>query len=83
LQAEGLTFDATAPASAFQNAQLAHVFFKTKNCLRLDPITCYNEDSHYYQITHSGLDAMVSRYMDEAQIFADLPEELAFGNHSS
>ena len=59
------------------------MFFKTKSCLRVDQSPCYNQDSPYYQITHGGLDAMVSRYIDEAKIFADLPDELAFGNHSA
>lgn len=40
--------------------------------------------THYYRygVTHSGLDSMVVRYMDEMNTFANLPDELAYPNHT-
>jgi hypothetical protein len=35
-----------------------------------------------YGVTHSGLDAMVIRYMDEMTTFANLPDSLAYPNHT-
>lgn len=35
-----------------------------------------------YGVTHSGLDAMVVRYMDEMTTFVNLPDELAYPNHT-
>jgi len=35
-----------------------------------------------YDITHAGLDAMVTRYINDMVVFANLPNELAFANHS-
>lgn len=35
-----------------------------------------------YDITHSGLDAMVTRYLNDMVVFANLPNEIAFANHS-
>jgi hypothetical protein len=36
-----------------------------------------------YGVTHSGLDAMVVRYIEEMDIFAKLPDDLAYVNHTS
>lgn len=35
-----------------------------RSCLREDPSGCYPEGSEYYDITHNGLDAMITRWMD-------------------
>jgi len=35
-----------------------------------------------YGVTHSGLDAMVVRYIDEMTTFANLPDALAYPNHT-
>lgn len=37
---------------------------------------------HRYGVTHSGLDAMVVRYMDEMDTFNNLPDSLAYPNHT-
>ena len=37
----------------------------------------------YYDITHNGLDALVTRYIDTFTAFASLPDALAFANHST
>jgi hypothetical protein len=34
-------------------------------------------------VTHSGLDAMVVRFIDEMTTFANLPDNLAYVNHTS
>jgi hypothetical protein len=54
---------------------------RTKDCLREDKTTCYPPGHEWYEITHSGLDPMVERFMDTYTAFANLPEELAFANH--
>lgn len=35
-----------------------------------------------YGVTHSGLDAMVIRYLDEMTTFSNLPDSLAYPNHT-
>lgn len=75
-------FEAVAPASTFASEEFADLFFKTKQCLRADPSGCFPEGSEYYDITHSGLDAMVSRYIDAYTAFAALPDSLAYANHT-
>jgi hypothetical protein len=55
---------------------------RTNECLRNDKSTCFKPDSPFYQITHNGLDAMLDRYADTYEAFANLPAELAFANHT-
>uniref|UniRef100_A0A383VUJ6 PAS domain-containing protein n=1 Tax=Tetradesmus obliquus TaxID=3088 RepID=A0A383VUJ6_TETOB len=78
-----VTFDPVAPAAALTNADVADAFFKTTRCLRKDQSTCYPPDSEWYTITHSGIDAMMNRFLDNMEIFVNLPDELAFVNHTS
>jgi hypothetical protein len=59
-QAE-VSFDFIAPAGAFASAEFAHLFFKTTDCLRFDQSTCFTKDSKYHDVTHHGLDAIMSR----------------------
>jgi hypothetical protein len=59
-QAE-VSFDFIAPAGAFASADFANLFFKTTQCLRFDLSTCFTQDSKYYDVTHHGLDAIMSR----------------------
>eukprot|EP00883_Tetradesmus_obliquus_P002715 jgi/Sobl393_1/12921/SZX78204.1 len=81
--AEGLSFDPRTPAAAFANEDFSNLFFKTQACLRADKSTCLPKGDPYYDITHSGLDAMVSRYIDQMTVFAALSNDLAFPNHTS
>jgi hypothetical protein len=47
-------------------------------CLLCHTTAC----THRYGVTHSGLDAMVVRYMDEMDTFVNLGDNLAFPNHT-
>eukprot|EP00775_Hariotina_reticulata_P009112 gene9112-9281_t len=81
--AQGMRYDDRAPAAAFSNPAFSNIFFKTTECLRLDQSTCFQPGSPWYDITHSGLDAMATRYLNDMVVFANLPNEIAFANHSS
>jgi hypothetical protein len=35
-----------------------------------------------YDLTHSGLDAQMIRYMQEATVMVNLPDDLAWPNHT-
>ncbi|WIA14495.1 hypothetical protein OEZ85_003017 [Tetradesmus obliquus] len=85
LLADGVnaTFDPVAPAAALSNGDVADTFFKTNRCLRKDQSTCFKPGSEYYSVTHSGIDAMMNAYIDKMEIFANLPDDLAFGNHTT
>jgi hypothetical protein len=54
-------FEAVAPPATFASAEFARLFFTTRDCLREDPAGCAAPGSPYYDITHAGLDAMVTR----------------------
>jgi hypothetical protein len=54
----------------------------TKECLREDATTCFPPGHEWYEITHSGLDPMIERFIDTYIAFAHLPEELAYANNS-
>jgi hypothetical protein len=82
LQAEGLSFDPRTPAAAFANEDFSKLFFKTTECLRADKSTCLPKGDPYYDIAHTGLDAMVSRYIDQMTVFAALGNDLAYPNHT-
>lgn len=82
LQAENLIYDVRSPAAAFANQDFSNIFFLTTGCLRADQSKCYPESSTYYHITHQGLDAMVYRFIDEMTVFANLPDNMAFPNHT-
>eukprot|EP00775_Hariotina_reticulata_P001355 gene1355-1696_t len=81
--ASGTSYDDHAPAAAFSNQGFSNIFFKTRTCLRLDKSTCYTPESQWYGITHSGLDAMMMRYLEEMTTFANLPDHLAYPNSTS
>jgi hypothetical protein len=55
------------------------LFFSTKRCLRHDQSTCFPAGHQYYDITHSGLGAMVShaafKYMRCSKWHATMLEE--------
>jgi hypothetical protein len=53
-----------------------------RSCLREDQSTCFQPGDANYEITHNGLDAMITRWMDTFTAFAHLPDELAFANHT-
>lgn len=48
-----------------------------------NPVLLRRNAPRRYGVTHSGLDAMVVRYMEEMATFANLPNNLAYVNHSS
>lgn len=56
----------------------ADIFFRTTDCLRADQSSCYRPGDPYYDITHSGLDAQINRYIDETLMFASLPDSLTY-----
>ncbi|KAI8467685.1 MAG: hypothetical protein J3K34DRAFT_523567 [Monoraphidium minutum] len=76
-----VSYDPHTPPAAFASEPFANLFFRTKDCLREDQSTCYPEDHPWYQITHSGLDAMIEKFMDTYEAFALLPPELAYADH--
>lgn len=75
-----VSFDRNAPAGAFANKEFAHLFFKTTRCLRQDQTGCFKPGTQYYEITHTGLDAMVTRFIEEMTLFSKLPDDLAYTN---
>eukprot|EP00775_Hariotina_reticulata_P007054 gene7054-7268_t len=83
LEQANVSFDPSAPAAAFSERQISNLFFKATNCLRQDQSTCYPPDSDLYAITHSGLDALVIAYIAQTIQFANLPDSLAYANHTS
>eukprot|EP00877_Chromochloris_zofingiensis_P013211 jgi/Chrzof1/8143/UNPLg00190.t1 len=78
-----VSFDRNAPAGAFANKEFAHLFFKTTRCLRQDQTGCFKPGTQYYEITHTGLDAMVTRFIEEMTLFSKLPDDLAYTNATS
>src|SRR5690349_20804616 len=57
-----VTFKPYAPASSFADSKITNLFFRTTDCLRVDKSGCHNDPADpFYQITHTGLDAQVSR----------------------
>jgi hypothetical protein len=60
MQAE-VSFEFIAPAGAFANADFAHLFFKTTDCLRTDKSSCYPEGHYLHDVTHHGLDSIMIR----------------------
>ena len=54
----------------------------TNSCLRNQQDSCYQPGDEFYDISHNGLDAMLTRWMDTYEAFANLPDELAFANHT-
>lgn len=70
------------PPAAFTYKDVSNIFFKTTDCLRFDKSGCFKEDSKYYSITRQGLDAMVYRFIDEMTVFVNLPDQLAYPNHT-
>jgi hypothetical protein len=77
-----VNFDRNVPPAAFASKDFSNLFFTTKACLRPDQSTCFNPDSPYYVITHQGLDAMITRFIDEMQSFAKAPESMVTPNHT-
>lgn len=82
MQVDDLTFDARSPAAAFSNKEFSNLFFKSTACLRAQQSSCFTEDSPWYAISRGGLDAMVMRFMDQLSVFANLPDSLAYANHT-
>jgi hypothetical protein len=76
-------FDTYVPPAAFASKAFSELFFTSKACLRTDQSTCFNPDSPYYSITHQGLDAMITRFIDEIHSFAKAPDNLAYPNHTA
>eukprot|EP00775_Hariotina_reticulata_P003515 gene3515-3785_t len=81
--APGMSSNDLAPAAAFSNQGFSSIFFKTRGCLRLDKSACYGPGSQWFGITHSGLDAMMMRYLEEMTTFSNLPDNLAYPNATS
>eukprot|EP00775_Hariotina_reticulata_P009651 gene9651-9811_t len=82
-EAPGLTYSEKTPAAVFSNELFSNIFFKTSKCLRKDQSTCYPPGSEWYDITHTGLDAQLIRYIEEATVMVNLPDDLAYPNHTS
>jgi hypothetical protein len=76
-------FDTNVPPAAFASKDFSELFFTSKVCLRTDQSTCFAPDSPYYAITHQGLDAMITRFIDEMNSFAKAPDNLAYPNHTA
>ncbi|WIA17635.1 hypothetical protein OEZ85_014441 [Tetradesmus obliquus] len=71
----------TYQAAVFQNADLAHVFFRTTDCLRKDQAGCYPVGHPFYDVSRNGLDAMATRFMQETQLLlADDPRDINVSN---
>eukprot|EP00878_Enallax_costatus_P025839 GHUV01027676.1.p1 GENE.GHUV01027676.1~~GHUV01027676.1.p1 ORF type:complete len:1421 (+),score=378.88 GHUV01027676.1:621-4883(+) len=79
-----VTFKPVAPASAFADLAISNLFFRTTACLRVDQSGCHNDPADpFYQITHSGLDAQINRYIEEMLRFASLPIDQSLANAAS
>jgi hypothetical protein len=70
------------PPAAFASKRFSDLFFTTKQCLRQDLSTCFTSDNPYYVITHQGLDAMITRFIDEMGSFVKAPESMVTPNHT-
>mmetsp|Transcript_27632 Transcript_27632/g.60501 ORF Transcript_27632/g.60501 Transcript_27632/m.60501 type:complete len:2143 (+) Transcript_27632:192-6620(+) len=58
-------YQEAAPASAFESSTFSYNFFKSKECMRWDKSTCFDQSSEYYEVTHNGLDTMFRRVVSE------------------
>lgn len=54
----------------FRSAAHAQLLFKAETCLRADQQGCFTETSPWYAVTHSGVDPMMRRLVDEAGLLA-------------
>ncbi|GBF97005.1 hypothetical protein Rsub_09802 [Raphidocelis subcapitata] len=63
-----VSYDTNTPAAAFASEAFAYLFFRTKACLREDPTSCYPPGHEYYEITHTGLDALAVNLFEDYTI---------------
>lgn len=54
----------------FLSPKYADLLFRTEACLRADPAGCIAEGDTLHAVTHSGVDAMVRRLVEEAELLA-------------
>lgn len=66
-------FQATIAPLTFQNAALVYKFFYSTACMRQNQATCLLPTNPLYLVTHSGLDAMIVRFIDEAVLYSNDP----------
>eukprot|EP00882_Tetradesmus_deserticola_P028078 GHRQ01031256.1.p1 GENE.GHRQ01031256.1~~GHRQ01031256.1.p1 ORF type:complete len:320 (+),score=90.34 GHRQ01031256.1:903-1862(+) len=71
----------TNQAAVFRDPNLAHIFFRSTNCLRKDQSSCYPQGHYFYDVAHNGLDAMATRFIEETQLLmADDPRDINISN---
>lgn len=59
----------------FASPAYADLLFRTEACLRADQRGCVGDDHPLYAVTHSGVDPMVQRLIEEADLLAlDSPD---------
>ncbi|KAI8475137.1 MAG: hypothetical protein J3K34DRAFT_517581 [Monoraphidium minutum] len=80
LEGLGLSRSAENPLAVdtpalFQDEELARIFFREKGCMRADQAECFPKGHKYYDVTHSGLDAMVNRFIQEVDLLLHDPPE--------
>ncbi|WIA34679.1 hypothetical protein OEZ86_012993 [Tetradesmus obliquus] len=81
--AANVSFVPVAPSAVLGNPAISDMFFTTKSCLRNDQSTCFPAGSQYYDITHSGLGAMIEEFISQMTSFSNLPDEQANATASS
>jgi len=54
----------------FRSSKHAQVLFRTEECLRSDADACAVEGSPMYAVTHSGVDPMMRRTVEEARLLS-------------
>jgi len=67
----GSPFTHETPPAAFVSKTFSDKFFKEKDCLRWEQDTCLKEGHQYYEVSRSGLDAMMRRLISEMNLLVE------------
>lgn len=54
----------------FRSPAYANLLFRTEACLRAAEADCLQEDSALYAVTHAGIDALMRRLLEEADLLS-------------
>uniref|UniRef100_A0A383VIJ6 Uncharacterized protein n=1 Tax=Tetradesmus obliquus TaxID=3088 RepID=A0A383VIJ6_TETOB len=57
-----------SPPVVFEKVATSHLFFGTRDCLRDDPSSCFPPGHEFYEVTHSGINPMMQRYLQECRL---------------
>lgn len=72
-------FHEETPAAAFVSSQFSDMFFKNKDCLRWEQDTCLKPGHRFYEVSRSGLDAMMRRTITEMSLLTyDAPQDMVY-----